>query len=93
VSKQLAEDAARRLSGYFWLGLVVGAFGVVVALVAWPGTATPEGEGPVLTGDRAVAYAGLLLYGVGQLLVLLAVIGWGVMLGVRAAHDERLDPH
>jgi hypothetical protein len=30
---------------------------------------------------------------VGYLLVLLAVIGWGVMLGVRAAHDERLDPH
>lgn len=63
------------LAGRIVLGLVVQALGVGIAVSA---------------DDDAVAALGWFLAGIGSIITLIGVIGWGVLVGLRAhEHDTR----
>ncbi len=77
------ERARSTIDKCLWIGVGLLILGAVVAGAAWPGTeititATED------TGSAAVAPAGLLVAGVGQMVLLVALIAIGVRLGTEA---------
>lgn len=86
--------AKSELTRYFWVGLVLEFGGSILAAANWPSQEfqawgfDPGGEW-VKTGDPALTFFGLALVNVGALMMLVAIIGWGVKLGMRAADEDR----
>jgi hypothetical protein len=87
--------AATTLSAHTWIGLGLIILGAIVADANWPGTEVDyasvlSGDGPrvVKTGDQSVVALGLVLAGIGQLVLLVAIIGHGVRLGIQAADEQ-----
>jgi hypothetical protein len=77
------------LLGLFWGGIVAGLICGAIALAAAPGTDVSEQTGEVVhNGSRAVEIAASILGTVGAGMVFVALVGWAVMLGVRAARDS-----
>lgn len=86
------KDANDRIGPFFTSGILMMVVGVVVLLVGWPEAAPADCEpGFDLTecedsGSVVAQIAGLFVAGVGQILVLIGVIGLGVKYGSMAAH-------
>jgi len=65
------------------LGLALQVTGCITAFAQAPRTEL-EPTGPVEKGDRTLMMVGILGLGLGGVLSLIAVIGFGVLLGMRA---------
>jgi len=85
-------SSADRLRNLFIGGLVLQLVGVVIAVLAWPDEQVaddPLGADLTVmteeTGNWFVTFIGLGLVQAGALLLLVAVIGYGVKLGREAA--------
>ena len=77
-------SAERQLTKLFVFGLILGVVGAMLAMAYWPST-TVTSAGAHHEGNQVTANFGLLLLGVGQILMFIPIIGWGVKLGLRAA--------
>ena len=73
--------AADRLGVLLTLGLLLQVTGCVVGYLQLVGTDRVDDE------DRGVLLASILAFGLGGVLSLIAVVGIGVLLGLRA-HDQ-----
>jgi hypothetical protein len=83
-----ATDARGTLLGLFWGGLIFAIIGTVIVLAAYPGTRRSDDTGDLVdTGNTALAIIGSVISSAGYGMVLVALIGWAVMLGVRAAKE------
>jgi hypothetical protein len=69
------------------LGLALQVAGCITAVVQAPRTEL-EATGPAELGDRTLMLVGLLTFGLGGVLSLIAVIAFGVLLGMRASARE-----
>ena len=79
--------AKNQLSGLLVVGLALQVIGFLVAALNVPHLAlTPEDL--IVRGDRGVMLVGLLLFGLGGAMSLVAVVGFGVLLGLRARAEE-----
>jgi uncharacterized membrane protein len=71
------------------LGVTVAVIGLFVVATAWPGTSVDATEFPMPdaseTGSRVGTMIGFGLTGVGGLMALFSIIGWGVKFGTIAA--------
>lgn len=86
ASQSLAAKTRNNIVGLFIMGSLLMAAGVVVAASQQPSTEVVDVLGTTQTTGSDGGYgAGLALAGVGSLLVFVAVIAWGVILGLRAA--------
>ncbi len=65
------------------LGLALQVTGCISAVAQSPRTEIGP-TGPVEKGDRTLMVVGVLGFGLGGVLSLIAVIGFGVLLGMRA---------
>jgi hypothetical protein len=74
---------ARLLAG----GLTLQVAGLLIAWYAVPRT-TISLEGPEEVGDRTVMLLGVLAFGLGGVLSLIAVVAFGVLLGMRARSGD-----
>ncbi|RZI85702.1 MAG: hypothetical protein EOO67_15785 [Microbacterium sp.] len=79
-----ARDALVQL---FWGGVAVQIVAGIIVGATWPRTDVDTGEA---IGSKGGVVAGYLVGSAGTLLVLVALIGWGVMLGVRAARADEV---
>ncbi len=70
--------------GMLVLGLALQVTGCITAFVQTPRTVLGSNGLPVETGDRTLMLLGVLTLGLGGVLSLVAVIAFGVMLGMRA---------
>lgn len=68
-------------------GLVLQVAGLLVAWYAVP-RATISVDGPDEVGDRTVMLLGVLMFGLGGVLSLIAVVAFGVLLGLRARSGD-----
>lgn len=68
-------------------GLLASIIGAIVAVTQNPGVKVDAYGVRVNSGNEAVYAFGLILGGLGYTLTLIALIAWGVMLGVRAGRD------
>jgi hypothetical protein len=75
--------ATELMWGMLVLGLVLQVTGCITAVVQAPRTEL-EASGPVELGDRTLMLAGVLTFGLGGVLSLVAVVAFGVLLGMRA---------
>ena len=73
--------------GMLVLGLALQVTGSITTVVQAPRTEL-ETTGPVETGDRTLMLIGILTFGLGGVLSLIAVIAFGVLLGMRAHAQE-----
>lgn len=73
-----ANQALSRLCG---AGLALAIVGGAMVLMAWPGTEANILGTPEETGSAVVTVLGGLIATVGNYMVLVALIGWGVRLG------------
>ena len=81
-------SAADKLAYLLIGGLIVQVIGFSIAVMVAPHTEVTV-EGVVDEGDRMVVLMALLGFGLGSVFSLIAVIGFGVMLGMRA-HNRGL---
>lgn len=79
--------ATNRIVGLLVVGLALQVAGCITTIMAAPRTEY-DATGVVEKGDRGVMLAGILGFGLGGVLSLIAVIALGVLLGLRA-HAER----
>ena len=81
-------DAGSTETLWFMLvvGLVLQVIGFSLGVLQAPRTEVTD-VGVVQEGDRGLMLAALLGFGLGSVLSLIAVIGFGVLLGMRA-HDR-----
>lgn len=78
-----AAAEARALVGMaFVTGIVLSVVGSAVLAAAWPDEVSDEGSG-------AIAFVGGLTGFAGSCLVLVAVVAWGVRLGIESAQPRR----
>lgn len=88
TSTPTAASAAWTLASFAFAGVVASLIGGIIAARTWPHT-TVDGFGlyasPVQHGSTGGAVAGLIVAGIGGVLIQIAIIGWGVLWGVRAA--------
>jgi hypothetical protein len=77
-----------KMWGLLVLGLALQVAGCVTAVVQAPDTELGT-AGPVETGDRTLMLMGVLTFGLGGVLSLIAVIAFGVLLGMRAHEQSR----
>ncbi|NYJ00638.1 hypothetical protein HNR19_001336 [Nocardioides thalensis] len=75
--------ATNRIIGLLVAGLAIQVVCCIVAVLAAPRT-DYEATGPVESGDQTVMLVGILGFGLGGVLSLIAVIALGVMLGMQA---------
>lgn len=93
------RDAREQVKSLFVSGLLLSAGGYLVAIFAWPHTEREVdiingGFTPVDKGSAGLAWIGLGVAGAAQIMVFIAIVAWGVRLGmesVRQPHDELLD--
>jgi hypothetical protein len=70
-----------------FFGIVAVVIGTPIAISERPRT-TPGASGPADAGGSVAGCAfGLILAGIGYAMLLVAVIAWGVMLGIRGAKE------
>lgn len=80
-----ARSARDQLVSFFAVGTGLALIGTILSAATWPSSVGDEGGGLPFA-------VGVIAAGIGQLLALVAVVGWGVMYGVRAAGvDVRRD--
>ena len=80
-----ADQALSRLCG---TGLVLAIVGGAMILLAWPETTVSALGTPEESGNAAVSVLGALIAAVGNYMVLVALIGWGVRLGNLASRPS-----
>jgi hypothetical protein len=87
MSSHFAVLPARKtVTMFFAVGLAMLVLGVIVAGAAWPHTGIDALSGtPESRGSALVAMLSLGVAGVGQLLATIAVVAWGVRLGMESA--------
>ena len=73
--------------GMLVLGLTLQVTGCITAVLQAPRTEL-EATGPVELGDRTLMLVGLLTFGLEGVLSLIAVVAFGVLLGMRARTRE-----
>ena len=71
------------ITGLFTLGTLLAVLGFGMMIGNWPGVEAGY-FGPRETGNEGAAAFGALVGGIGQILLLIAVIATGVRLGTRA---------
>lgn len=90
------------LWGLVVVGVLAQIVGVIVALTSWPDKETEKGEcfGTIYGGDECdpdkvtetgnalLAWLGVAFGSVGSIAMLIGIIGFGVMLGMRAHSRE-----
>lgn len=69
------------------LGLALQVTGCITAVVQAPRTEL-EAARPVELGDRTLMLLGVLTFGLGGVLSLIAVVAFGVLIGMRARARE-----
>lgn len=77
MSKQ--SEASETVTMFGVGGLIVAVIAGVVAVMAWP---TPAGLEAEESGNAVVAYLALLVFSFAQIAVFIAVVAWGVRLGI-----------
>jgi hypothetical protein len=86
----VATTSIRRGSatGVMWslliFGLALQVTGCITTFLQAPRTVLGPNGLPVETGDRTLMLMGILTFGLGGVLSLIAVIAFGVLLGLRA---------
>ena len=92
VNRATAESAQNALRGAFFGGLVAQIVGGVVIAVSWPESSLEYSflDDPTITeeGSAFGVWTGLVLATFGGFALMLGIIGWGVMLGVRATRND-----
>jgi hypothetical protein len=73
--------------GMLVLGLALQVASCITAVVQAPRTEL-KATGPVELGDRTLMLVGVLTFGLGGVLSLIAVVAFGVLLGMRASARE-----
>lgn len=76
------NTALANLKTCLLFGASLVAIGIVVVVLAWPAADVGARE----SGSHVAAILGLAVTAVGQALLMVAVIGYGVMLGTQAAN-------
>lgn len=79
-TKDQARSARELLVTLFCVGLALALAGGLIVGASWPGPATDSSG-----DDHNGVWFGLILGAIGQVLAFIAVVGWGVMLGLRAS--------
>jgi hypothetical protein len=77
------RSATDMMWGMLVLGLALQVTGCITTFVQAPRTERRT-TGPVETGDQTLTLVGILTFGLGGVLSLIAVIAFGVLLGMRA---------
>lgn len=80
-----ARGLLRRL---FWGALGLQVLGGIVVAATWPGFEAHRYNDEVTGGREVGLVIGYLIGSVGTAIMLVALVGWAVMLGVRAARTE-----
>lgn len=78
--------------GLLGLGLTLQVAGFLTAALQLPDTDLTM-RGPVETGSETAVVLGLLAFGLGGVLSLVAVVAFGVMLGMRAHRQDGRPVH
>lgn len=84
----VAVEARKSIRWLFGGGLGAMVLGIILAATSAPGTETVNtylGTATADTGDEATYAVGLIIAGVGSAMLWVALIAWGVSLGVKAA--------
>ncbi|MFC6286081.1 hypothetical protein ACFP3Q_02635 [Nocardioides sp. GCM10027113] len=95
AGRRAAEGADKTLSAAFWVGLGVAVVGGAIYGVNRPRVdydVDPLLFEPTVTGDAGGATFGLFVVGAGCLIMFIALVGWGVKLGILAAHHSLTAP-
>lgn len=77
----VATEANQTLSRLCGAGIALGIIGGIVMAVAWPTTEVGILGDPEESGSAGVAIFGGLLCALGNYMVFVALIGWGVKFG------------
>jgi hypothetical protein len=78
-----------------WGGFGIGLLGAIIAIATEPGTKVNENifnpalNETVTTGSEGWHNFGMLVFAIGTILMTVAIIGYGVYLGMRAERDSR----
>jgi hypothetical protein len=82
------QSPTQLLGGLLAVGLGLQVLGFLVAALNVPHLeVTPAGL--IAEGDRGVLVLGLLVFGLGGAMSLVGVVGFGVLLGLRARAEDR----
>lgn len=80
-----ARSALDSLRALVAVGLIIGAIGGLVMGMAWPGEEVGAFGGVEESGNAVVALIGALVAWIGNVLLFVGLIGYGVMLGRQAS--------
>lgn len=88
--RMAALPSSARINEVLRVGAILSIIGFIIVATAWPHTTYDTSQTPVVPtqhGSLGATWFGGFLLGVGQLLVLVGVIAYGVMLGLAANRD------
>lgn len=90
TAEEKAERANRIREGLLVLGICAIVLGSVIAAVSWPGTEPDPNNlsgdvATVPTGSETVRNIALIVVGLGQFPLFVALVSYGVSLGIRAS--------
>lgn len=88
VRPPVKPTAGQQLRTILIWSILVQLGGSLIALVGWPRVVMDSFEGPHVTGSWVITWFGLTVAWAGACATFVALIGYGVMLGTRAARES-----
>lgn len=88
VRRPVKPTAGQQLRTILIWSILVQLGGALIALIGWPRVVMDSFEGPHLTGSWVITWFGLTVAWAGACATFVALIGYGVMLGTRAARES-----
>ena len=82
------KQSTRDLWSMVWYGLGLQVLGGLIAGLSWPGTDVKPSGRAVGTGSAAGAWIGVTIASLGSMLMLVVLVAFGVVLGLRARAME-----